>query len=159
MQISFEHEGMRNMFQKPTREGIVEYELGEIQRVAEKYCVKDVSHFADQICERVEAASLVVLDEDIWSRLANTDSYTIEKGNWDQVDACVTEENRGTGALRKWRKTKLKMEEGGVCAPIILKKEGYYELLSGNTRLMISRAFGIQPNVIVIDIDDLLSCA
>lgn len=78
--------------------------------------------------------------------MENTDSLDIEYDDWGTVAMHASQGNRD------WESLKLKMEsEGEIDAPIILRKGGTLHLVSGNTRLMVARALGKTPKVVIVD--------
>ena len=94
---------------------------------------------------------LVDLSEDMWKQLENTDSYDISSKNW-----ALVEEHAVAGHMdrpRDWRTLKTQFEDGAsIEAPIVLKTKGILHLVSGNTRLMIARALGITPKVLLVEL-------
>jgi hypothetical protein len=89
----------------------------------------------------------------MWSALDNTDSFDIPPDGWDKIAEHVSSVNYETGATRDWKKFKLMMEQGQkVDAPILLKHSGELHKVSGNTRLMVARAMGKTPKVLVVEI-------
>ncbi len=118
----------------------IEAERGEFERVADTFDVD-----TDSLMFLAEEASLVSLDDDMWKNLHNTDSNKFGKGDWDEVERYSLEYKRD------WKSLKSEIEHGGVLeAPIILEIDGILHLISGNTRLMIARAFGITPKVLFV---------
>lgn len=131
----------------------VESEIGEIERVARKFAPGDESNFTHQFIERAKTGQLVDLAEDLWQKLENTDSSDIPKDGWDQVDHHVSHENANTGAKRSWQILKAELDKGTqLQAPMIAKVGDTLHLVSGNTRLMTSRAYGIIPKVLIVEI-------
>ncbi len=131
----------------------VEKERGEIERVAQKYNPQNPEVFVRTFYERVQGAKLVDLTEEMWRVLDNTDSFEIALDGWKEVAAQIEHTNKETGAERNWEDLKQKMEQGReLDAPIIFKHAGELHLVSGNTRLMVARAFGIVPKVLIVEI-------
>jgi curved DNA-binding protein CbpA len=134
-------------FVKPS----ISSEVGEIQRVAEEFGVKNKNSFIFQFIEIAESSPLVTLDDDMWSKLENTDSWDVTPGSWDDVAGYADQVGRN------WEYLKQIMEDGQeLDAPIIAKMGEAYHLVSGNTRLMVARAKGITPQVLIVDISELL---
>ena len=124
-------------------------EVGEIERVAVTfgYATKD---FAPAFLKATLRKPLETLSDEIWKNVENTDSLSITKGDWGAV--ALIAESHG----RDWRMLKEKMEKGQpIDAPIIVKLGGKFHLVSGNTRLMVARALGVRPRVLVVDMNSL----
>ncbi|HEY4516253.1 MAG TPA: hypothetical protein VJH67_03655 [Candidatus Paceibacterota bacterium] len=128
----------------------VEKEIGEIERVARELNLG--KSFANDFLERSKHTELVELSENDWSRLENTDSFVISVGDWDSVA-----KNTLAGRLENPRNSELlksKIESGVVLdAPIVVKIGDVLHLVSGNTRLMVARALGIRPKVLIVDMN------
>lgn len=119
-------------------------ENGEFVRVGEEFGFDDavLTYLAKH------NGKMVVLNDEIWSRLENTDSYGIEESDW------ATVEDKSKEASRDYLVPKMKIEKGELLqAPIIMKMGDIFHLVSGNTRLMVSRAFGIKPQVYLFEVD------
>ena len=90
-------------------------------------------------------ANVENLTDDVWSELGNTDSYDVH--NMEEVRILATKYGKDYGSIIDG------IENGeAVPAPIVMVRDGAYELVAGNTRLMVSRALGIQPKVLVIHV-------
>ncbi len=127
----------------------VERESGEIERVAAVFD-HDPKEFGPAFCEVAERTDLVELSEDVWSHLENTDSFGIKVGDWNAVQEHAVDGH--PEHHRDWNFHKTTMESGGdVEASIICKSGGIYHLVSGNTRLMVARALGVTPHVLIVD--------
>jgi ABC-type proline/glycine betaine transport system ATPase subunit len=124
-------------------------EIGEIERLAitlGEPKKEFVSQFLQATLKESERAHLVPLDEDIWQQLKNTDSLRIAEGDWNAVKNII-------GETRDWRALKAAMMRGErIDAPIIVKIGTEYHKVSGNTRLMVARALGIRPKVLLVDL-------
>jgi hypothetical protein len=129
-------------------------ESGEIKRVAQKYAPQNVEGFGRAFFEKAKQGKLTDLTEDVWSVLENTDSFDIPKDGWEKVAEHIDYTNAETGANRNWQDVKQKMEEGKeMDAPIILKYGNEVHLVSGNTRLMVARASGKTPKVLIVEME------
>jgi hypothetical protein len=123
----------------------IDAERGEFERVASEFSVDaDTLIFLAQ-----EEGKLVQLEEPLWSHLTNTDSDRVTAGDWKMVEEIYS----GEEYQRDWQGYKKRMEqEGGVFdAPIIAKIGDVYHLVSGNTRLIVARALGIVPRVLLFE--------
>ncbi len=127
-------------------------EQDEIVRTAIQFAKEDTTVFLKKFIERAKESEMIVMTEDIWSKLENTDSYDIKKGDWKMVEYHAVEGN--PTAPRDWQTLKLRIEKGEqLNAPIICQKGGTLHLVSGNTRLMVSRALEITPSVLWVNMD------
>lgn len=125
----------------------IEAERGEFERVAEKFGVEcDTLMFLAE-----EEGRLVTLGDEVWVGLFgldNTSSKSIGFGDWVGVEHALRED----GVERNWKELREKMKNGEVLdAPIIMKIGGLYHLVSGNTRLMVARALGMTPKVLIFE--------
>lgn len=85
------------------------------------------------------------LTDNVWRSLSNTDSYDVK----DEAQAAKLAESYG----KDWRSIlKLLTSGSAVDAPIVLHRDGEYDLVAGNTRLMFSRALGITPTILIVDV-------
>jgi cytidyltransferase-like protein len=97
-----------------------------------------------------QAGSMVVLSDDIWSKLENSDSYSINSLD----DAIKLAKKYG----KNWKPTldAIKDDDAVVTPPMVLNydKDKYY-LVGGNTRLMFYKALGKIPKVLmgVLDLE------
>lgn len=131
---------------------VLQNEHGEIERVAHAYCPDSVETFIQSFYESAQGADLTDLTEDMWQSLENTDSFDIPIEGWDKVNEHIVHTNEQTGAHRDWEDIQQKMEGGqALDAPIILKYKGSTHLVSGNTRLMVARALGKTPQVLIVE--------
>jgi hypothetical protein len=132
-------------------------EQGEIERVVREFLKKEPDQEnIDTIIYTLESAPLIDLSEEEWRLLENTDSFNnVRPGNIEDAKRITEEynlelapENRRTFA------SILKGFSGGnMEAPTILKNaHGILHLISGNTRLMVARALGIRPKVIIAEV-------
>jgi hypothetical protein len=90
---------------------------------------------------------MIILSDDIWSKLENTDSYNITS-----IEDAVKLANQYG---KKWKSTLSAIKNSEVLdPPMILNydKDRYY-LVGGNTRLMFYKALGIEPKVLLATID------
>lgn len=127
----------------------VKKERGEIERVAKEYAEGYEEEFVEEFLKRGRKQALSSLDSWLWVKLLNTDSNDIKAGDWDKVKELSEQ------VSRDWESIKKKMESNvTIDAPIILKDGNEYHLVSGNTRLMIAKALGITPRVMVVDMSD-----
>lgn len=127
----------------------IEHEVGEFERVATTFGKSDAEKFIRNFVEALKNESLTPLSDDIWAKLENTDSWDIDQGDWAKVAENADQVNRD------WQSIKQAMEAGkNLDAPIIAKHGNTYHLVSGNTRLMVAKAGGAQPKVVIVAIDE-----
>lgn len=128
-----------------------ENEIGEIERVAQTFGQKSENFQADFL-KVAKSTEPVPLSEDIWAQLENTDSYDIQKGDWKTVDYHAVEGN--PESPRDWKSIKEEMEtKSPIIFPMIVQVDGKFHLVSGNTRLMVARALGIIPKVLIVNME------
>ena len=124
----------------------IESETGEFERVADAFGID-----SSVLMFLAHDGQLVSLDLELWSKLENTDSNSFEAGDWSTVHS---HSNPDGEQKRDWENLRDKVEGGKVLdAPIIMKYGNRYHLVSGNTRLMVARAKGIVPKVLIFEID------
>jgi hypothetical protein len=94
-----------------------------------------------------EEGKLIPLTEGVWSILKNTDSNQLRKGDWETVGMHA----RQSGG--DWVDIKERMiKSEPIDAPIIMKHDNrYYLVVAGNTCLMVSRALGKVPTVLMFE--------
>ncbi len=120
----------------------IQSEKGEFERVAETFDLDpDILMFL-----ATEEGKLQELSEGLSCELENTDSNKFEKGDWEEVGKWAREYGRD------WVAIKEKVEQGVLMeAPIIMKYGTVYHLVSGNTRLMVTRALGVTPKALFFE--------
>jgi hypothetical protein len=124
-------------------------EMDELERAAQ-----DLSRDGDyetsvkEILKVLKNSKETTLTNKIWSKLENTESNEIKKGEMDKVEELA----------KKYNKTSPKtlataINKGDYRPPIILKFGNRYHLVAGNTRLCTAAALGINPKVIIGELD------
>ena len=135
-------------FVAPSFEG----EKGEVERVQTHFGIAD-TNFAETFLEKARGGTLQALSDKLWDMLENTESCpkNLEKGDWNAVAEYASVHK----PPRDWQDLKRKMQSNvPVDAPVIAKRGDVLHLVSGNTRLLVARALGIRPNVLIVDITD-----
>ena len=128
------------------------HEQGEIERVAGEFAGENPHIFLAKFLECSKNKQLTTLDEHMWSKLENTDSYNIQVGGWDVVAQHAVEGHAENP--RDWKSLKQRIESAEMLdAPIVCQKGDRLHLVSGNTRLMVARALGKSPQVLLVKID------
>ena len=138
--FEFEKVPTRDVFRQPN----LEAERGEFVRVGCKFGIDD----SVLMYQAEQQGSMIKLTNDIWSQLDNTDSYRIT------VDDHEAAASFATMNQRDYHKVAEQMYVEAVDAPIIMKYGVMYHLVSGNTRLMAARAYGVTPNVWMFEVED-----
>lgn len=113
-------------------------EEGEFDRY--NFSEEEKNKFRNQFLEK----NLKPLSDKIWSQLNNTDSWDEQSKNMKYVEKIAKQEEKDLPRIVDGIKS------GNIPAPIILQKDGKYELIGGNTRLMAARALKIRPTVLII---------
>lgn len=91
-----------------------------------------------------EKGKLIDLSDKIWSKLRNTESYHIK--NLDKAKNMSSIYKRDIESI---------LQATSLPAPIVVKDtKGQYQLVAGNTRLMVSRALKITPKIWLIDLSN-----
>jgi hypothetical protein len=109
----------------------IEGEMDEIQRA-----VQDLSRDGDlettvkDVTNAFNKAKEVSFTPDLWSKLENTESTEIKKGEWKKAEAVAKKYDKTPPSVLK--KSLLKGDYG---RPMILKFGDRYHLVAGNTRL------------------------
>ncbi len=118
-------------------------EMGEFVRVGKEFGLDAgvLMYLAKQ------NGKLVTLNEGLLSRLENTDLHDIEEGDWETVAS------KSKQARRDYISVKKDFGAGEVKAPIIFDAGDRLHLVSGNTRLMVSRALGVRPQFYIFRLD------
>jgi hypothetical protein len=126
-------------------------EMDEIQRVSQ-YLTRNEDFPASvyDIISSLENADEVVLSDELWSNLENTDSNEIEVGDFDAVFDLAHHYGKSNP-----KKLKRKLESGDYERPMIVKFGDRYHLVSGNTRLSTAAAMGINPKVFIGDLNNI----
>lgn len=128
----------------------LENELGEIFRTAGRFTddPKERTSIALRIFTALSKGKLEDLPESMWQALENTDSFNIQKGDFDVARKIAEENDRD---FDFYLNRILSGEP--VSAPTIILYRGIAHTIGGNTRLMTARVFGVQPKVIVARLD------
>jgi len=121
---------------------LVAREESEIERTAEVFNIP-----LEDLKYAFTAGSMVILSDDIWSKLENSDSYNVTSLD----DAIKLAKQYG----KNWKSILTAIKDGTIMdPPMILNydKTKYY-LVGGNTRLMFYKALGVTPKVLMATID------
>lgn len=132
-------------------------EIGELQRVARTFRPETPKSFVELFSTRLKDIISFNLSDIALKSLENTDALSVIKGDWDVLKLHMDEKKRKQPeSVRDYNDLRTKMEKGSeLDMPVIVKVGDVYHLMSGDTRLMVSRALGILPKVILVDMTEL----
>lgn len=127
-------------------------ELGEIQREVQENLLprgtlKEQKQVASKMLSDFRKAKLQPLSVSIWDQLHNTDSNTIDIGDFSKAKTIADGYGRSIDTIVSLIKTNSELPP----PQIFRRPNGQYTLIGGNTRLMAFRALGIQPKVLFVD--------
>jgi hypothetical protein len=124
-------------------------EMDELERAAQDLSRDgDYETSVNEILKVLKDSKETTLTDKVWSKLENTESNEIKKGEMDKVEELAKKYNKTSP---KTLATSLK--KGDYRPPIILKFGNRYHLVAGNTRLCTAAALGINPKVIIGELD------
>lgn len=130
-------------------------EKGEVERTVKEFLgMEPTEENIKIIMDAIESAPVVDFSDQEWELLENTDSFSnVRPGHLEDAEKIVEEYNlKLTPENKRDFKNILNgFQNGGkMKVPTILRDmTGKLHLVSGNTRLMISRALNIRPKVVV----------
>lgn len=101
-----------------------------------------------QLLDIFERASEVQIPQEVWSKLENTESNQIKKGEMKKVVELAKKYNK-----QNPMELKSALLKGDYRRPLILKFGDRYHLVAGNTRLCTAAALGIKPKVLIGDLN------
>jgi len=107
----------------------------------------DVS--VEKLLKLFQDTNEVILSDEVWKKLENTESNQIKKGEMKKVVELAKKYDKTPPSILK--KALLKNE---YKRPLIIKFGDRYHLVAGNTRLSTAAALGFRPDVLIADITD-----
>jgi hypothetical protein len=123
-------------------------EMDEFERAAQDLSRdEDINVSVNQILDAFENANEVQIPSNVWSKLENTESNQIKKGEIDKVIQLAKQYNK-----QHPKELKKALLSGEYRRPLILKFGDRYHLVAGNTRLCTAAALGIRPQVLIAEI-------
>jgi len=126
----------------------IDDEMGELERIVTEEGIE-----IESLISAFASAKPVVLSDDIWVRLQNSDSYKIK--SLDQANKLSKRYNRDIHSVVDGFKLGRPMK-----MPVVLELgDGTVTLVGGNTRLMASRAMGIVPTVLWLSLSTISEAA
>lgn len=130
------------------RENYFQKEMDEIERAVQDLSRNgDIETTVKDVISAFRNTSEVDLTKDIWSKLENTESNEIKKGELEKVVTLAKKYNKSSPL-----KLKKSLLQGDYGRPMILKFGDRYHLVAGNTRLSTAAALGITPKVLIAEI-------
>lgn len=112
----------------------------------------------EQLIELFEKASIVELSDADWERLENTDSFHgVQAGDVERARTITEDYNKELPEQyhRDFDALLAAFKKGNdIECPMIIAHNNRTHLVSGNTRLMIMRALGIRPRVIIATLNN-----
>ena len=120
-------------------------EMDEFERAVQDLSRNEgIDTSVEDVVNSFTRAKEVTLTNDIWSKLENTESNEIKKGEMKKV----------VDLAKKYNKTKpVELRKillsGDYRRPLIIKFGDRYHLVAGNTRLCTAAALGIKPKVLI----------
>jgi hypothetical protein len=123
-------------------------EMDEIQRASQDLSRDEgIEVSVDELKKLFHDTDEVILNDDIWKKLENTESNQIMKGEMKKAEEVAKKYDKTSPKILK--KALLKNE---YKRPLIIKFGNRYHLVAGNTRLCTAAALGFRPNVLIADI-------
>jgi hypothetical protein len=95
---------------------------------------------------------MVTLTDEVWGQLEDTNSYTIDPNEHDVAAEHALADGKDYHAVADAMYAGL-MAGKPIDAPIIMKQGEMYYLISGNSRLMAARAYGVMPPVWMFEVE------
>jgi len=117
----------------------LEDEKGEFDRY--NFSKDEIKRIKKQFVQK----NLQPLSDSVWKKLQNTDSWAIK--NLEDVIKLSQEYGRDWESIKNALQSNKELP-----APIVLRRGGSYELIGGNTRLMVAKALNIRPTVLLIEL-------
>ena len=123
-------------------------EMDEFERAVQDLSRNEgIDTSVEDVVNSFTRAKEVTLTDDIWSKLENTESNEIKKGEMKKV----------VDLAKKYNKTKpVELRKlilsGDYRRPLIIKFGDRYHLVAGNTRLCTAAALGMRPKVIIAEV-------
>ena len=136
-------------FYKRKKESIND-EIEELQRASQDLSRDEgIDVSVEKLSKLFQDANEVILSDEVWKKLENTESNQIKKGEMKKVVELAKKYDKTPPSILK--KALLKNEYN---RPLIIKFGDRYHLVAGNTRLSTAAALGFRPDVLIADITD-----
>jgi hypothetical protein len=129
-------------------ESYIDSEMDEIERAVQDLSRdEDIDISVKEVKSKFKNAEPKKLTKSVWSKLENTESNEIDKGDMESVEKIAKKYNKTNPS-----KLKKSLESGDYNPPMIIQFGNRYHLVAGNTRLSTAAAMGITPKVLIIKI-------
>jgi len=136
-------------FYKRKKESIND-EIEELQRASQDLSRDEgIDVSVEKLLKLFQDTNEVILSDEVWKKLENTESNQIKKGEMKKVVELAKKYDKTPPSILK--KALLKNE---YKRPLIIKFGDRYHLVAGNTRLSTAAALGFRPDVLIADITD-----
>lgn len=127
------------------RKKYLKSEIDEIERAAQGLNRdENINVSVDDIFRALDNAREVTLPQGVWSKLENTESNKIKKGEMNKVIALAKKYNK-----QNPKELKKAIQSGDYKRPLIIKFGDRFHLVAGNTRLCTAAAMGVKPKVLI----------
>jgi hypothetical protein len=128
----------------------IEGEIEEFQRTSQDLRRKEkIDISVEELVRSFDGLEEQTLTENVWLKLENTESNTIEKDDWASVMKIAKKYKK-----RNPKELKKEIEDNEYERPLILKMGERYILIAGNTRLCTAAAMGVNPKVFIGEIGE-----
>jgi hypothetical protein len=129
----------------------IEGEIEEFQRTSQDLRRREkINISVEELVRAFDDLEEKTLVNDVWFKLENTESNTIEKDDWVSVMKIAKKYKK-----RNPKELKKDIENNEYERPLILKMGDRYILIAGNTRLCTAAAMGVNPKVFIGSIDNI----
>jgi hypothetical protein len=123
-------------------------EMDELQRVVQDLSRdENIETTVKELVNAFNDSTEEPISDDVWSKLENTESNEIEKGDMKAVYKIAKTYNKTNP-----QKLTQSFADGDYKRPLIVQFGDRYHLVAGNTRLCTAAALGIKPNVFIAKI-------
>ena len=123
-------------------------ELDEITRVVQELNREEnIEISVADVLDLFARTKETTLSPIIWSKLENTESNKIRKGEINKVKDLAKKYNKQNPI-----ELKKALQSGEYKRPMIIKFGDRYHLVSGNTRLSTAAAIGMKPQVLIAEL-------
>lgn len=126
-------------------------EMDELQRVVQDLSRdENIETTVKELINAFNNSTEEPISDEVWSKLENTESNEIEKGDMKAVYKIAKTYNKTNP-----QKLAQSFADGDYKRPLIVQFGDRYHLVAGNTRLCTAAALGIKPNVFIAKIGDM----
>ena len=123
-------------------------EMDELQRVVQDLSRdENIETTVKELVNAFNDSTEEPISDDVWSKLENTESNEIKKGDKKKVIELTKKYNKSSP-----KELSKAIKSGNYKRPLILKFGDRYHLVAGNTRLCTAASLGIKPKVLIGEI-------